>query len=66
MEAEFSILFFLTDECALLRHGHLHTRTGRHFAGVAEKICHETNFFSVIRMEPETSCKSVLYNQIRL
>jgi len=41
MEAEFSIMFFLTDECALLRHDHMHRRTGRHFAGVTEKICPE-------------------------
>jgi len=39
-----------------------HRRTGRHFAGDgAEKICPESNFFSLIRMGPETSCKSVLY-----
>jgi len=29
-------------------------------------ICPETNFFSLIRMEPETSCKSVLCSLIRL
>ena len=28
----------------------------------AEKICPENNFFSLIRMGPETSCKSVLYS----
>jgi len=40
----------------------LHRRTGRHFTGGAEKICPESNFFSLIRMGPETSCKSVLYS----
>jgi len=45
-----------------------HRRTGRHFTGGREKfalkitICPETNFFSLIRMEPETPCKSVLYS----
>ena len=40
----------------------------RHFTGGAEKfalkitICPETNFFSLIRRGPETSCKSVLYS----
>ena len=28
-------------------------------------ICPESNFFSLIRMGPETSCKSVLYSWIR-
>ena len=48
-------------------------RTGRHFSrGGAEKIglkitiWPESNFFSLIRMGPETSCKSVLYSCIRL
>ena len=30
--------------------------------GGAEKFCPESNFFSLIRMGPETSCKSVLYS----
>jgi len=46
---------------------HNHRRTGRHFTGGAEKIAlkiaisPESNLFSLIRMGPETSCKSVLY-----
>ena len=39
-----------------------HRRTGRHFTGGAEKLCPETNFFSLIRIKPETSCKYVLYS----
>jgi len=42
--------------------GQSHKRMGRHFTGGAEKICPENNFFSLIRMEPETSYKSVLYS----
>ena len=30
--------------------------------GREEKICPETNFFSFVRMKPETTCKSVLYS----
>ena len=40
---------------------YVHRRTGRHFTGGVEKICPESNFFSLIRLGPETSCKSVLY-----
>jgi len=56
-----------------------HRRTGRSFTVERKKlalkitlfpkkqtICPETNFFSVIRTEPETSCESVLYSWIRL
>ena len=45
----------------------VHRRRGRHFTGGRKKfalkitICPESNFFSLIRMGPETSCKSVLY-----
>ena len=37
-------------------------RQGILFGGGAEKICPETNFFSLIRVGPETSCKSVQYS----
>ena len=49
-----------------------HRRTGKHFTRGAEKfalkitICHESNVFSLIRMGPETSWKSVPYSWIRL
>jgi len=50
-----------------------HRRTGRHFTGRGGKkfalkitVCPESNFFSLMRMGPETSCKSVLYSWIRL
>jgi len=46
---------------------------GRHFTGGGRKkfalkiaICPETNFVVLIRMGPETLCKSVLYSWIRL
>jgi len=39
---------------------------GRKKVALKITICHETNCFSLIRMWPETSCKSVLYSWIRL
>jgi len=39
-----------------------HRHAGRHFTAGVGKICPESNFFSLIRMGPETSCKSVLYS----
>ena len=44
--------------CFLITYQETLRRTGRHFTGGAEKICPETNFFSLTRMGPETSCKS--------
>jgi len=34
--------------------------------GGRKEICPVANFFSLIRMEPETSCKSVLCSRMRL
>jgi len=59
-----SVRFYATIICIGVREGIL---LGWRKKFVLKKtICPETNFFSVIRKEPETSCKSVLCSQIRL